>query len=373
MPAKLKDIDISLISIVDKGANLKEFVIKTFGAKSPSFERQVSIAKVDEEKRIIYGIVYSPDEIDAHEDYSDAAEIEKAAHNFLRKSKTNAVDTQHNLTIAEGCTIVESAIIKGSHEYFPNEKDGSWYVAIKVDNDEIWKGIKDGTYTGLSMYGFAKKEIEDVAKQEDALYKRFINRLVKNFGADSELSEQDRLIKDFNARYARLDHMTIIDALSSANYDVIWNDTISLEDKASVMIENLEQAKAKLESIEIDVVKSIIAKAGKTISAANLKKIQSAYDALGDIIALAETATEKAEKFIKNKNSTTMENVSKTEHDKIVTEKDEELKKLKEENEKLKKSSKGSAQIADEPIDKGEDAGKKKIFKWLGGPTKPKQ
>jgi len=364
MPSKLKDIDISLISIVDKGANLKEFVIKNFGFKVPSFERNVSIAKVDEEKRIIYGIVYSPDEIDAHEDYSTADEIEKAAHNFLRKSKTNAVDTQHNLVIAKGCTIVESAIIKGSHEYFPNEKDGSWYVAIKVDNDEIWKGIKDGTYTGLSMYGFAKKE-DDITKSEDALFDRVMKRLIKAFGGDVELTEAEQLIKDFNARYSKMDHFTIIDALSSANYDVMWNDTVSLEDKAGVMIENLMQAKARLESIEVDVVKGIIAKAGKTISAANLKKIQTAYDALGEIITLAETVTEKREKFIKQfKNSTNMENVKKEDHDKVVKEKDDRIAKLEADIEALKKQSKGSEQIID-PVEPAGEVEKKTVIKFV--------
>ncbi|MGQ7174092.1 XkdF-like putative serine protease domain-containing protein, partial [Escherichia sp. R-CC3] len=39
----------------------------------------------DEEKRLVYGIVYEPDTLDAHGDFTDAETIEKAAHEFMLK------------------------------------------------------------------------------------------------------------------------------------------------------------------------------------------------------------------------------------------------------------------------------------------------
>jgi len=35
-------------------------------------------------------------------------------------------------------------------------KKGSWVLCIKIFNDNIWKDIKDGKYTGFSMEGIAQ-------------------------------------------------------------------------------------------------------------------------------------------------------------------------------------------------------------------------
>ncbi len=42
------------------------------------------LAKEADAQKLVYGIVYEPDTVDAHEDFMTAAEIEKVAHGFLK-------------------------------------------------------------------------------------------------------------------------------------------------------------------------------------------------------------------------------------------------------------------------------------------------
>ncbi|ALV02602.1 hypothetical protein RBIBE_29680 [Bacillus velezensis] len=53
--------------------------------KQPDFQKEVKIlAKEADAQKLVYGIVYEPDTVDAHEGFMTAAEIEKVAHGFLK-------------------------------------------------------------------------------------------------------------------------------------------------------------------------------------------------------------------------------------------------------------------------------------------------
>lgn len=151
--AKLKNLLVQFISLVDKAANHREFVWKADGG----FAGSVLIRKVDEEKRMVYGVVYTPDEVDSQGDYADAPTIERAAHEFLKQQLLHNVDTQHDFQPEKGY-VAESYLIRGVDALFPDDKEGTWVVAIKVEDDEVWKAVKAGDYTGLSLAGTASRE-----------------------------------------------------------------------------------------------------------------------------------------------------------------------------------------------------------------------
>lgn len=67
---------------------------------------------------------------------------------------TNEMHQSGNL--AEGVFVFESFIIDSSRgvtapEGFEQEADGSWFISMKVNNEEIWEKIKAGEYTGFSI------------------------------------------------------------------------------------------------------------------------------------------------------------------------------------------------------------------------------
>ena len=121
--------------------------------KKFNFERKIPIMKVDPDKHIIYGIVYSPYERDSQGDWAMPNEIREAAHKFLRDYRT--IKLQHQRK-AEDCSVVESYVLYGDEDLFGKHlKGGTWIMAIEIKNSEIWDMVVKGELTGFSMAGTA--------------------------------------------------------------------------------------------------------------------------------------------------------------------------------------------------------------------------
>jgi len=155
----LTDINITHISLVKAGANKKEIIYKS-SANDPLHSVTIDIKKSDEEKGIIYGIVYAPNSVDTDDEYTTADEIVKAAYGFMKSKNTANVDKDHSFE-NEKAFVAESWIIKENDAVFPDEPIGSWAVAIKLEDEELKKGVKDGDIAGISMAGTATK-VQDI-------------------------------------------------------------------------------------------------------------------------------------------------------------------------------------------------------------------
>lgn len=113
------------------------------------------------EKRLLVGAALIPNKpiyrnINGREFYIsfDEATIEKLAQDFL------ANDYQHNITIShqegvDDIVVVESWIKTSENDksvdYGINEPIGTWFISVKVNNDEIWDRVKNGEYKGFSI------------------------------------------------------------------------------------------------------------------------------------------------------------------------------------------------------------------------------
>lgn len=160
MPRELVNAKITHISYVDKAANHKQFFFMK-SEKQPDFQKEVKVlAKEADEQKLVYGIVYEPDTVDAHGDFMTAAEIEKAAHGFLKDARE--IDKQHDFQGGVG-EVVESYVAPADFEMNGETiKKGSWVLVTKA-SEEVWEQIKKGEITGYSMAGTA----ETIEKQED--------------------------------------------------------------------------------------------------------------------------------------------------------------------------------------------------------------
>ena len=113
------------------------------------------IAKIDDEQKKVYGIVLEPDEVDTQGDTITAAEIEKAADGFI--AKAGAIGLRHR-KIAKGVTLTDSYVTQGATTLGKTKlKKGTWIIGIKIENEAIWQGVKNGEYNGFSVGGFGKK------------------------------------------------------------------------------------------------------------------------------------------------------------------------------------------------------------------------
>lgn len=115
---------------------------------------KTNVKKTVEEKRIAYGIVYEPDVADAHLDAMTAPEIEKTAHKFLRLDDlSKSIDIQHD---NENYKIypVESFIARKGDPDFP---EGAWVLAVKFEDDFLWRLVKQGYLNSFSFEVLAFK------------------------------------------------------------------------------------------------------------------------------------------------------------------------------------------------------------------------
>lgn len=136
MPRELVNAKITHVSYVDKAANQKQFFFMK-SEKQPDFQKEVEVfAKEADEKKLVYGIVYEPDTVDAHGDFMTAAEIEKAAHGFLKDARE--IDKQHDFQGGVG-EVVESYVAPADFEMNGETiKKGSWVLVTKA-SQEVWE------------------------------------------------------------------------------------------------------------------------------------------------------------------------------------------------------------------------------------------
>lgn len=173
---KLSNLNITHISLVKSGANGKKLIYKSSDDKA-TYEKVISIAKNDEERGVIYGIVYSPDEIDTQGEFANANEISKAAYAFMKGLNGSNVDREHNFK-PDGAYVAESWLVREGDALFKSEKVGSWAVAIQLESEELKEAVKKGEIAGISMAGTGERE--EVEKSDES---SIANAIMKGFNA----------------------------------------------------------------------------------------------------------------------------------------------------------------------------------------------
>ncbi len=115
------------------------------------------ILKVDEEERMVYGVVMEPDTVDTQGDWATAEEIRKAAHSYLEYKQHQGV--MHKFfNFGKKLRIMESYIAPVDFQMEGERvKQGSWIMATRVDDDGLWQAVKDGKLTGYSIGGTGKR------------------------------------------------------------------------------------------------------------------------------------------------------------------------------------------------------------------------
>jgi hypothetical protein len=282
MTYKMKDAKITHLSLVDKGANGVPFAIIKAAGKN-AIQKQVQIAKVDDTKHIVIGVVYQPDVEDAHGDMMDAVEIEKAAHLFMEGQHTYNIDKQHDLDADKGY-VVESYIAPCDMEIGDQViAKGSWVAGVKVTDDDTWEDIQKGEITGFSMWGVGKRE---EVEEDTTVSKSLMKRIAKALG----LIEKGAVADKYNKNRKNREFWAAQDALNAVLFR--WDSWESgMETDPDIIREALQDFVEIAQDVLVqeDIVKAIgkppeaIAKAGKKISASNLQHIDDAIATLTDL------------------------------------------------------------------------------------------
>jgi len=162
---------VQAISLVEFPAIQEDFVYF-------SDDNFLSLAKADEEKKILVGAVLIPDKKiprydnetgEEYDVYFTPETIVKAEELYMSGLKINNATYEHQIDI-DGLSVVESWISEDktrdkSTLYGFKMPVGTWFVKMKVDNDEVWKKIKEGFVKGFSIEGFFVDRIEKMSKK----------------------------------------------------------------------------------------------------------------------------------------------------------------------------------------------------------------
>ena len=169
-----EELAIDAISLVTSPAIETDFVY--FNAT----ESNLTLAKVNEEQRLLVSPALIPYKqiyrYDANKDrnyyvYFTADTVRKAAEAYMKHHNTNNATLQHEEKVT-GVHTVESWIVEDSKNdksnlYGYELPKGTWFVSMRVNNDEVWERIKSGELKGLSIEGYFVDKMEKLSLEQE--------------------------------------------------------------------------------------------------------------------------------------------------------------------------------------------------------------
>lgn len=201
------DSDVFAISLVDEPAIESNFI-------ALAKEKPIQICLEKDDKHMLIGAVLIPDmpiyrNQDNEEFYIqfNAQTIEKLAHDYLMSDRIYSF-TQDHETVADGVAVVESWIKMSdndkSKDYGIDVPNGTWLIAAKVENEDVWSRIKSGELRGFSVEAFVNldeiklnkdKEMNDEVKLEqvevnDSFWNKLKSIITDALGKTDEPVEQ---------------------------------------------------------------------------------------------------------------------------------------------------------------------------------------
>lgn len=114
------------------------------------------IAKIDEEKRQVFGFASVSVIEDRQGDTIRPDVLEKAAYDFVRTAR--AANVMHAGPVIGEC--IESLFItaeKAELLGIPQEHVGKWWTGYQIDDDQAWENVKNGTTRAFSIEGRGKR------------------------------------------------------------------------------------------------------------------------------------------------------------------------------------------------------------------------
>ena len=204
-----QELAIDAISLVSAPAIEQDFVY--FGKEKSN----LTLAKVDEEKRMLISPALIPNKniirYDANTDseyyvWFSKETVRKASELYLKHNNHHKATYEHQDRVS-GVLTIESWIKEGDMDKsklfgfdLPN---GTWFVKMKIDNEELWQDIKSKKIKGLSIEGYFTDKFEEMNKKQPTTEQILsaLNELIRENKTELkaervELGLVDDLIKD---------------------------------------------------------------------------------------------------------------------------------------------------------------------------------
>lgn len=204
-----EELAIDAISLVNSPAIEQDFVF--FGKE----KNNLTFAKVDEEKRMLVSPAlipnkqifrYDPNTDSEYYVYFSPETVRKASELYLKHNNHHKATHEHNERVS-GVLTVESWVKEGDSDksklYGYDLPNGTWFVKMKITNDDLWQKIKDGELKGLSIEGYFTNKFEEMQRQKPTTEQILsaLNEIIKESKTELkaekvELGMVDDLVKD---------------------------------------------------------------------------------------------------------------------------------------------------------------------------------
>ncbi len=191
-----KDLDgIDAVSLVDSPAIEENFI-------ALNKEYKIEFAEVDSDKRILMGAalipnkqIYRKNGKDEFYVFFSEATVKQASELFLKNGNQSNATLEHKSKF-DGATVVESWIIDNpemdkSKAYGFDLPKGTWMISMKIEDENVWKQVKEGKYKGFSIEGYFADKLE--MSEEVALesYSDYGSDVKNNAQKGIELNERN--------------------------------------------------------------------------------------------------------------------------------------------------------------------------------------
>lgn len=165
------DLQVDYVALVDRPAIEKSFL--TFNKVQLDFA-------IDNDRHIISGPamladvpIYRRDE-QMGEFYVVFTKetIFEIVQKFFSKGFNQNFNLMHDPNAKlEGVTVFESFIVDSSRgikpmQGFDDAKDGSWFISAKVNNEQVWRLIKEGMVKGFSVEGIFQYKKQKMSEHD---------------------------------------------------------------------------------------------------------------------------------------------------------------------------------------------------------------
>ena len=256
--------DLFAVSLVEDPAIESNFI---------ALSKQKSSIKLENEKRLLIGAALVPNKpiyrnVNGNEFYIsfDETTIEKLAQDFL------ANDYQHNITVdhqeeANDIVIVQRWLKTSENDksvsYGLNEPIGTWFIGMKVNNDEIWQRVKDGFYKGFSIEAVVGlDELINNNNLQLAMDKEFIDKLREIiYEAIGKSPKAEEIVADVNEEVTETQPIQCADEEVAKLKEDVANLTAEVErlkserDELESKLKDAEAEKEKM-NVEMEAVKN---------------------------------------------------------------------------------------------------------------------
>jgi 2'-5' RNA ligase len=128
-------------------------------------ENNYTVAKIDDDKRLVFGwasISYTADGEhleDLQHDLIDPEDMEESAYEYVLNFR--ATGELHDPNLRQKGRLVESVVFTTEKMRAMGIPEGilpiGWWVGFKIDDDEAWEKVKNGTYRMFSVEGTGQR------------------------------------------------------------------------------------------------------------------------------------------------------------------------------------------------------------------------